>query len=321
MSQAVSAAGELPVLVVGAGAIGGYFGSLLARAGHPVTMLARGAHLEAIRSNGFRVVDGPDAGVAEVEAIERLAEASPPRLVLFGVKAYDSELLARELAPLLAEDAIVLELQNGVDRADELRRWLDDRVLAGTVYMESHIESAGTVRYLSGARSVHLGEPDGAGVTDRTAFVGRVLEEAGIAAHVYADVRPALWGKFVLVCAANSLTALTGSPFGEVVALPMGRDVVAALIAEAVAVGEASGVDLGEDAVERSVSFLEDLGPRLRSSMLRDMERHRQVEVDALNGTVVRLGDELGVAVPMNRIVTLTLRAHNQRILAKEVIS
>ena len=319
MNQAISATSEFPVLVVGAGAIGGYFGSLLSRGGHPVTMLARGAHLEAIRSGGFRIEDGPDAGVAAVEAVASLTEAAPPRLVLFAVKAYDSELLARQLASLLPDDAIVLELQNGVDRADELRRLLGDRVLASTVYMESQIESAGTVRYLSGARSIHLGEPDGSGLTPRAARVGRILEEAGIDARVYADVRPALWGKFVLVCAANSLTALTQRRFGDVIALPMGRDVIAGLIAEAVAVGEASGVDLGEDVVEQSLAFLEDLGPRLRSSMLRDIERHRQVEVDALNGTVVRLGDELGVEVPMNRVVTLALRAHNERILAEEV--
>jgi len=319
LNQAISASGEVPVLVVGAGAIGGYFGSLLARAGHPVTMLARGAHLEAIRSRGFRIEEGPDAGVAAVQAVASLIEAPAPGLVLFAVKAYDSELLARQLASLVPDDALVLELQNGVDRADELRRLLGDRVLASTVYMESQIESPGIVRYLSGARSIHLGEPDGSGLTPRAAQVGRILEEAGIDARVYADVRPALWGKFVLVCAANSLTALTQRRFGDVIALPMGRDVVAGLIAEAVAVGEASGVDLGDDVVERSVAFLEDLGPRLRSSMLRDIERNRQVEVDALNGTVVRLGDELGVEVPMNRVVTLALRAHNERILAEEV--
>ena len=308
---------DTPVLVVGAGAIGGYFGSLLARAGHPVTMLARGRHLDALRTGTFEIEGGPDAGRAAVTAAADIAEASEAPLVLFAVKGYDTEPAAAALAGVLVEDAVVLELQNGVDRAEHLQRHLGDRVLAGTVFMESRLERPATVRYLSGPRLIHFGEPDGSGVSDRARRIEDQLRSAGIRARLHGDVRPSLWEKFVLVCAANSLTALTGSPFGEVIGSALGRAVVAGLVTETAAVAAACEIDLGVDIVDRSVALLEDLGPGLRSSMLADVERSRPVEVETLNGTVVSLADDLGVPAPMNRVVTLVLRAHNQRIRAE----
>ena len=311
----------VPVLVVGAGAIGGYFGALLARSGHPVTMLARGANLKALQAGQFVIRGGPDDGTAPVRAVAQIADAAAPALVLFAVKAYDTDALARELASTLPEDSVVLELQNGVDRAEDLQRILGDRVLAGTVFMEARVDQPGTVQYLSGARRIHLGEPDGSGLSERVGRFGRYLKAAGIDAQTHADVRPALWGKFVLVCAANSLTALTGSPFGQIISNPLGRDTVAGLLGETAAVAAACGVDLGDDVVERSLSLLEELGPGLRSSMLADVERSRPVEVEALNGTVIRLADQLQLEAPINRIVTLVLGAHNDRVLAKKTIS
>lgn len=302
----------MKVLVVGAGAIGGYVGGALARGGHAVTMLARGAQAVALRRRGIEIVDGPDQGVAGVEVIERLAQAPPAELVLFAVKSYDTDPLGAALAPVLAPTATVLELQNGVDRAEALESLLGrGRVLAGTVFMECVLETPGVVRYLSGPRRVVLGEPRGGGVSDRAARIREALHAAGLEAEAPDDVRPALWSKFALVCAANALTALTRQPFGAIVAHEWGRRLVRGVIAEAVAVAAAEGVDLGEDAVGRSVSLLVELGPALRSSMLRDVERGRRVEVDALNGHLVRRAAELDVEVPRNELIAMALEVHN----------
>lgn len=306
---------RLEVLVIGAGAIGGYFGAVLAGAGHAVTMVAREQHLTALRDRGVEIVGGPDACVAPVRAVQRAADAPRPDLVLFAVKTYDTEAAAADLRPLVDDATLVLELQNGVDRAEAVQAALGrGTVLAGTVYMESQLDAPGVVRYLSGARRILFGQPDRTEVPATVAWLRGVLQAAGIDAVAPADVRHALWGKFVLVCAANALTALTRSPFGQVLTAPHGPAVVADLLGEAVAVGRACGVDLGEDAVDRSAAFLTELGPRLRSSMLRDLERGRPVEVDALNGTVVRLGEQRGIAVGCNRLVTLALSLHNQRV-------
>jgi 2-dehydropantoate 2-reductase len=309
----------MKVLVVGAGAIGGYVGAALARDGHAVTMLARGEHAAALRRRGMEIVDGPDQGVAAVEVVERLDQAPLADLVLFAVKSYDTDALAAALAPVLAPEATVLELQNGVDRAEVLESALGrGRVLAGTVFMESALDAPGVVRYLSGARRIVLGEPRG-GASDRAVRVRDALRRAGLEAEAPDDVRPALWGKFVLVCAANALTALTRRPFGAIVADDRGRRVVRGVLEEGVAVAVAAGVDLGPDAVDRSLSFLVELGPALRSSMLRDAERGRRVEVDALNGHLVRRADELGVDVPRNELIAMALEIHNRAVAEQEV--
>ena len=305
----------LDIVVAGSGAIGGYFGALLVRGGHHVTMLARGDHLEALRRDGLRIVGGPDEGTVPVRAVGDLAEAPPPDLALFAVKAYDTAQVAEALRPRLPDDSVVLELQNGVDRAEAIGQIVGiDRVLAGTVFMESVLEAPGVVRYLSGPRRIIFGEPTG-GITDRVLRVHRVLQDAGINAEAPDDVRPSLWRKFALVCTANALTALTRSPFGRALEAPGGRQVITEMISEVVAIANASGVVLPDDIVPHSVALLEELGPQLRSSMLRDIERGRRVEVDALNGRVVALSDELGVPAPANRVVTLALSLYNDRLL------
>ena len=304
----------LDIVVAGSGAIGGYFGALLARGGHRVTMLARGDHLTALRRDGLRIAGGPDEGTVPVRAVGDLARAPQPDLALFAVKAYDTNVVAEALRPRMGERTVVLELQNGVERAEAIDGIVGaGRVLAGTVFMESVLEAPGTVRYLSGPRRIVLGEPLG-GVSERVTRVHRILAGAGINAEAPDDIRPSLWWKFALVCAANATTALTRSPFGEILDAPGGREVVTQLITEVVAIANARDVTLQDDIVPYSVAFLQELGPQLRSSMLRDIERGRQVEIDALNGYVVALSDELGVPAPANRVVALALGLYNRRL-------
>ncbi len=303
----------MKVLVVGAGAIGGYFGTILARGGHDVTMLVRAAYADRVRANGFRIVDGPDEGVAKVTVIADLSEAMVPDLVLFAVKTYHTDELAKSLAPVVGPSTVVLPLQNGADRAAAIQRHVaKDAVLAGTVFMESVIVEPGVVRHLSGARRVIFGEPEG-GVSERVARLREQLVAAGINAETPPDVRVEIWRKFVLVSASNALTALTRSPVGEILANPPGRRLVAQMMGEAVAVAAKLGVAL-PGYPEAGVQFLESLGPKLRSSMLKDVESGRLTEVDALNGYVVRRGEELGIDVSLNRMVAVALTLHNQRV-------
>jgi len=298
------------VLVVGAGAIGGYLACLLARAGCPVTVLVRPG--SAPWGSTVAIVDGPDAGAAEVAVTD--TPTDPADLVVFAVKSYDTASAATLARAAVTDATTVLELQNGVDRAAAVDAVLGSgSTLAGTIFLECVREAPGVVRYLSGARRVHLGEADGGGVSDRARAVADVLRAAGLDAHAHDDVRPELWRKFVLVCAANSLTALTGEPFGSILSHPAGRSVVGGIIAEACAVGRASGVDLPSDLEEQSLDLLLRLGPQLRSSMLRDVRAGRQTEVDALNGHVLALAHRLGVAVPRNELVTLALGVRTGR--------
>jgi len=303
----------MKVLVVGAGAIGGYFGTILARKGHHVTMLARAAYAAKIRASGFRIVDGPDEGVARVAVIADLAEAEVPDLVLFAVKTYHTEELAKALEQVLDAKSVVLPLQNGADRAAAIQQYLSKgKVLSGAVFMESVLVEPGVVRYLSGARRIILGEPHG-GVSSLVIQLHKELVASGINAEIPPDVRVEVWRKFVLVCAGNALTALTRSPVGEILAYPPGRQLVGQIMGEAVAVGAKLGISL-PGYPESGVTFLESLGPKLRSSMLVDVESGRLTEIDALNGHVVRRGEEFGIDVPLNRMVWVALALHNQRV-------
>jgi 2-dehydropantoate 2-reductase len=279
-------------------------------------MLARGDHLAALAATGITITNGPDTCTAAVNAIDDLSNSEKPELVLFAVKTYDTEAACSSLRPITDRLTLVLELQNGVDRAEAIGRLLDGAgVLSGAVYMESQLEGPGAVRYLSGARRIVFGEPAG-GLSPRVEVVKQVLIQAAINAEASADMQTELWRKFVLVCAANALTALTRMPFGQIISSPAGRRLVVDIIAEAVAVGRRLGARFDDGAVQGSVAFLESYGPQLRSSMLRDIERGRRVEVDALNGVVVREGERLGLDVPLNRLIWTLLSLHNERVAA-----
>jgi 2-dehydropantoate 2-reductase len=277
-------------------------------------MLARGEHLAALRSQGIEITNGPDACVAAIKAIGDLGEAEPAELILFAVKTYDTESVCSSLRPILDSRALVLELQNGVDRAECIARFLkSEGVLSGAVYMEAQVDRPGAVRYLSGARRIVFGEPRG-GLSPRVEALRELLVGAGINAQASADMTTELWRKFVLVCAANALTALTRMPFGEIVSSTAGRRLVGDIISEAVMVGRRVGARFEKDAVHRSVAFLDSYGPQLRSSMLRDINLGRRLEVDALNGHVVREAARLGIEVPLNRMLWTLLSLHNQKL-------
>ena len=276
--------------------------------------MARGEHLAALSSGHIEITTGPDACVASVRAVGDLRQLEAWDLVLFAVKTYDTESTCASLRLTLDARAMILELQNGVDRAQVIGRLLGmGNVLSGAVYMESELERPGAVRYLSGARRIVFGEPGG-GISPRVTDLETALVAAHINAQASPDMTTELWRKIVLVCAANALTALTRMPFGEIARSADGRRLVADIISEAVGVGRCAGAKFEPDAVESSVAFLGSYGPQLRSSMLRDIERGRRVEVDALNGHVVHEAARYGLAVPLNRMMWTLLSLHNQRL-------
>lgn len=298
------------VLVVGAGAIGGYFGALLTRSGADVAMMAREGRDTSYLSSGYRILDGPDEGTYFPRAWTKGADAGPD-LVLLAVKTYDTDAACRTLEPLIGRGSTVLVLQNGVERAEAVRDTLGaDCAVAGVVYLESVLDAPGRVRYLSGARKIVLGGPS----PDRVRQVAALLERAEIAHEVPEQFRPAEWRKLALVSAANGLTAITKGRFGDILDAPYGHGVVWQILDEAASAARAEGVELGEAFADDGLAFLTELGPALRSSMLRDVEQGRRTEVDALNGEVVRRADRAGVPAPTNRMVALVLGMHNERI-------
>lgn len=298
------------VLVMGAGGVGGYYGGALLERGHDVTLVARGAHLAALRERGLAIRSGGETRVLRpVRAVADPAEAGPGLdLVLFTVKGYDTQGAAAALRRAMGTGTVVLTLQNGVESVARLSAAVGaERVLAGATTIEATIAEPGVIERSGPTPRIVLGEPAG-GVSPRAEVVAVALRDAGVDVAVTADVRRALWEKFVRLAPGASLTSACQASIGEVRERPEGAALYRTLIGETVAVGRAAGVALADDAIDAALAFIGRLPAAMRTSMQRDYERRRSVELESLAGAVVRLGRSLGVPTPTYDVVYAILR-------------
>jgi 2-dehydropantoate 2-reductase len=298
---------------MGAGGLGGYFGGLLARAGHDVTFIARGAHLEAIRRQGglrVRAVDGE--WFVPARATEAPA-AGPADLILFTVKSYDTPAAAAVVGAAVGTGTSILSLQNGVDNEEVLaQRYGSARVLGGVVYIFAGIAAPGIVAQTGGPRRVIFGEwADGR--SGRVRRLEGLFREAGWNAEASPDIVRDKWAKFAFICAQAGMTALTRLPIGEIRASPPTWAMFRQILEEVVAVGRARGVALAPDLVEQHVAFAERLEPSGTSSLYNDLVAGRRLEIEALHGTVVRYGSEAGIPTPACAAVYAALLPHHLR--------
>ncbi len=286
----------LKVAVMGAGAVGCYFGGMLARAGHEVLLIARPQHVQAIARDGLRMQ------TTRFDEQVRLAASSEPAavqgagLVLFCVKSTDTESAGAAIRPHLRADALVLCLQNGVDNAGRLRGVLPDHaVAAAVVYVATEMAGPGHVRHHG--RGDLVIEP--ATASDA---VAQALVAAGVPTEISGNVRGALWAKLILNCAYNAVSAIAQLPYGRTVQGEGVRDVMRDVVAECLAVAQAEGVQVAGD-VHAAVDKLAGSMPAQSSSTAQDLARGKRTEIDYLNGLIVQHGEALGVATPANRVL------------------
>ncbi|MEY5100276.1 MAG: 2-dehydropantoate 2-reductase [Pseudomonadota bacterium] len=291
----------MKIAVMGAGAVGCYYGGLLARAGHEVTLVGRARHVAALRERGLRLqAQGFD------EFVPLAASTGPEGVqdadwVLFCVKAIDTESAAAAMAPQLSADARILSLQNGVDNAERLQALLPGRtVLSALVYVAAEMAGDGHVRHHGRGELVIGTDPAG----DE---IAAALRAAGVAVQSCADLRAALWSKLVVNCAYNALSAIARLPYGRMVAGAGVEQVMRDAVAECLAVARAEGVLLPTDTWD-SVRRIAQTMPTQQSSTAQDLARGRRSEIDHLNGYVVRRGAALGVATPVNRVLHSLVR-------------
>ncbi len=301
------------VAVMGAGGLGGYFGGLLARAGHGVTFVARGAHLEAMRrQGGLTVRAAEEEWFAPGEAVAAPG-GDPADLVLFTVKSYDTEEAAARIGPVVGAQTAILSLQNGVDNEETLARTYGaGRVLGGVVYILAAIQAPGVVQQTAGPRTVVFGEWRG-GMSARVRRLEGVLAEAGWRVTATDDVLREKWVKFAFICAQAGMTALTRLPIGEIRTCPPTWAMFRQIVEEVVAVGRARGVALGPEVVEAHLQLAQRLEPEATSSLYHDLTGGRRLELEALHGTVVRYGREAGVPTPACSAVYAGLLPHDRR--------
>jgi 2-dehydropantoate 2-reductase len=292
------------VLVMGAGGVGGYYGGMLARAGHEVTFVARGAHLAALQERGLEVrTQGQTIRIQPATAVAQPADALGQGgdfdLALFTVKNYDTEPAATALKPALGPQTAVLSLQNGVDAPDLLAALLGpERILAGVTFIAAAVAEPGVILENGFSRAVTLGEPGGAGVTPRVRAIVRAFQEAGVEAQATADARQMLWDKFVVVAPHATISALCQTPVGVTRRTPEAMELYRTMIQEALDVAGAAGCVFAPDRAEQIVALFQSAPEGQTSSLQRDFGARRRVELEALTGSVVRLGRRYGVPTP-----------------------
>jgi 2-dehydropantoate 2-reductase len=276
---------------MGAGAVGCYFGGLLARAGAPVTLIARPEHVGPINQEGLVVETGQSRLKIRLEASAQAAAASDADIVLFCVKTLDTEDAARCMAPHLKREAVVISLQNGVDNVDRIRAATGIAAVPAVVYVAVEMVAPGHVRH-SGRGDLILGERED---------LASIFKDAGIPCVVSTNIEGALWTKMILNCAYNPISALTRARYEGILGNPWTRDLVILIVKEAVRVADAAGVRLtSSNMIEDAIRLGESMG-KATSSTAQDLARRKRTEIDAFNGYVARRGAELGVAAPINK--------------------
>ena len=285
----------MKIAVMGAGAVGCYYGGMLARGGHNVVLVGRPQHVEAIERQGLRLETQTFDEHIRVSASTEVGAVQGAQLVLFCVKSTDTESGAAAIKPHLAPDVLVLSLQNGVENVDRLRALLPQEVAAAAVYIGTEMAGPGHVRHHG--RGELVIEPSKA--SDE---VARVLIAAGVPTDISDNVRGALWAKLILNCAYNALSAITQLPYGQLVKGEGVTLVMRNLVDECVAVAKADDVTIPGD-IDAAVRKIAETVPSQYSSTAQDLARGKPSEIDHLNGLIVRRGAALGITTPANRLL------------------
>jgi 2-dehydropantoate 2-reductase len=293
------------IAVVGAGAVGSFYGAMLARAGHRVRLIGRPPHVRAIEADGLRLHMNGQIESIRVAASADLAAVGDADLVLFCVKSGDTDAVARELAPLLKPGAAVLSLQNGVENAATIARHVHQAVVPAVVYVATAMAGPGAVKHL-GRGDLVIGGLNAEALHDRDfndllqALV-ELFATASVRVSVSEDVVAELWSKLMVNCAYNAISALAQAPYARLAALPEVQAIQQAIVREVVALAQVQGVALQFDASLRAMQQIAVAMPAQLSSTAQDVARRKPSEIDHLNGFVARRGRELGIDTPINQ--------------------
>ena len=305
---------QLKIVMMGSGGVGGFFGGRLAQAGCDVSFVARGKHLEALRSHGLSIENEAQGNIhiRKVHVTEDPASLGVADLVILSVKLWDTEAAARSIRPIVGPHTGVLSLQNGVVKDDILRRVFDPaQVMGGVCYVATHIARPGVIEQVGTMQRIVVGEYDGR-ASDRARELHEALSNSGVNAELSSDVRRAIWEKYVFLVGLSATTTTMRSTIGPIRENPRTRAFLHDIMREVVAVGRAQGVALPEDYADQRLAFADTVPATMTSSMHHDLERGNRLEVEWLSGGVVQLGAKAGVATPCNRAVWDILALHAQ---------
>ena len=303
----------IKIAVFGAGAVGCYYGGMLARAGHAVTLIGRPIHVDAVRRAGLRLETQSFEANLPLTASCDAASIDGAQLVLCCVKSTDSARAAAEMAPHLAPDALLLSLQNGVDNAPRLQALLGREVAPAVVYVAVQMAGPGHVKHHGGGELV-------IGASPASDDLAALFAEAEVPVRVSDNVLGELWAKLIVNCAYNALSAITQLPYARLVEGDGVSGVLRDVVDECLAVAQGAGVRVAGDPWEAVLRIARTM-PQQRSSTAQDLARGRRSEIDHLNGAVLRQGLALGIATPVNRALYALVKLLEDRPPPGDTIS
>jgi 2-dehydropantoate 2-reductase len=288
------------IAIVGAGAVGCYYGGLLARAGHDVTFIGRRTHVDAINAHGLLLDTQTFKRYVSAKATTDASSLASTDLVLFCVKSADTEEAGRSLAGHLCAETSILSLQNGVDNPLRLRAVTGHPVIPAVVYVGSEMAGSGHVKHHGGGALV-------IGSSPKSEAVAQTLIAADIQTTISDDIERIQWSKLATNCAYNALSAVAGISYGPMSEVEGTKDVVASAVQEVAIVARACGVSMSEDLLEQILRIPAAM-PNQMSSTAQDLARGKPSEIDFLNGYVVRKGAELGIPTPTNHALQVMVK-------------
>ena len=298
------------IAIMGSGGLGGYFGAKLVAGGADVHFIARGKHLEAMRSEGLRIEGPAPLHVKPVRATDRAEEIGVVDLVMLCVKLWDTEPALAQIRPLVGPATTIVSFQNGVLKDQHLRAAFDERQLMGGVgYVATTIEAPGVIRQTGPMQRLLFGEFDGSRSARGEALLAACLA-GGINAEFSGDILREIWQKYVFLVGLSGTTTTMRTTIGPIRTHPQTRAFLLDVMREVVAVGRAHGVALPEDYAQVRLQLADDVSPAMTSSMHHDLERGNKLEVRWLAGGVVELGLAKGVPTPLNRAIADILALH-----------
>ena len=313
----------MKILIVGAGAVGGYFGGLLAKGGGnstgslDVTFLARGEHLKAIQEKGLYIKSINGDFNIKIKAVERPDDNEKYDLIIIAVKSYDLSNACNNIKDTVKNDTVLMSLLNGVDSEEIIGSIFGiEKVIGSVAFIGSQILEAGIISHTaSGMISIGelnnpLNPPLLRGTGGRCEEILRIFENAGIPIRLSENIQRDIWAKMVWNAGFNAITALTGSLVSDVLSIPESRKIVEMAMKETMEVANKKGIRLSDDLIEKTISKTLKAGD-IKTSMLQDRESGKIMEIDLLNGTIVRLGHELNISVPVNETLYGAIKVIN----------
>ena len=298
----------MKIAVMGAGAVGGFFGATLAKSGQDVTLIARGAHLTAIQNGGVHIIGEKENFIIEIPSTEKPEEIGPVDLIIHSVKTYHNQRASQQILPLIKDDTVLVCMQNGVGTWQELQEIVPSvTVVPAAVYIEANVTEPGTIRQEGNVLHLILGSTKGSSA-DYIKVFSQILNESGIECVISPNISEALWNKWLFISTLAGVTCAARTDLSNIIKCPESRTFLRNVMVEIANIAKHEGIDLAPDIVASTMQYMGNEAASLKASMYSDLEAGKPMELEALTGTVVRLAKKWGVAVPANDAIYAMLK-------------